>query len=73
MRWETPGNSKALIMSTLAIRALLDFQSKNDLNLCQEFIWYNPAKCHYARPRVNIERSRAVSSTVLMVDGPAKT
>jgi site-specific DNA-methyltransferase (cytosine-N4-specific) len=34
----------APIMPTLALRALLEFQSKNDLHQCQDFVSYNPAK-----------------------------
>ncbi len=56
--WE-PG---APIMSTLAIRALLELQSKNDLHLCQEFIWYNPAKLPSPAQWVNIERIRVKDS-----------
>jgi DNA modification methylase len=56
--WE-PG---APVMSTLALRALLDFQSKNDLHLCQEFIWQNPAKLPSPAQWVNIERIRVKDS-----------
>ena len=38
--WE-PGRP---VMSTLVLRALLRFLNKGGLNLCQEFIWYNPAR-----------------------------
>ena len=31
-------------MSTLVLRALLRFLEKGGLNLCQEFVWYNPAR-----------------------------
>jgi site-specific DNA-methyltransferase (cytosine-N4-specific) len=34
----------APVMSTLPIRSLLQFQEDNDLFLCQEFVWQNPAK-----------------------------
>ena len=50
------------IMSTLALRALLEFQEKNDLNLCQEFIWYNPARLPSPAQWVNVERSRVKDS-----------
>jgi len=56
--WE-PG---APVMSTLALRALLDFQTKNNLHLCQEFIWQNPAKLPSPAQWVNIERIRVKDS-----------
>jgi site-specific DNA-methyltransferase (cytosine-N4-specific) len=56
--WE-PGKP---VMSTLAMRALLEFQSKNNLHLCQEFIWHNPAKLPSPAQWVNIERSRVKDS-----------
>lgn len=56
--WE-PG---APVMSTLALRALLEFQTKNELYLCQEFIWQNPAKLPSPAQWVNIERIRVKDS-----------
>jgi DNA modification methylase len=56
--WE-PGTP---FMSTLALRALLEFQSKNDLHLCQEFIWQNPAKLPSPAQWVNVERIRVKDS-----------
>lgn len=56
--WE-PGSP---VMSTLALRALLDFQAKNDLYLCQEFIWQNPAKLPSPAQWVNVERIRVKDS-----------
>ena len=56
--WE-PG---APVMSTLALRALLEFQSKNELHLCQEFIWQNPARLPSPAQWVNIERIRVKDS-----------
>lgn len=50
------------VMSTLALRALLEFQSKNDLHLCQEFIWQNPAKLPSPAQWVNVERIRVKDS-----------
>ncbi len=50
------------VMSTLALRALLEFQSSNDLHLCQEFIWQNPAKLPSPAQWVNIERIRVKDS-----------
>jgi len=56
--WE----SGSPVMSTLALRALLDFQSKNNLHLCQEFIWYNPARLPSPAQWVNVERIRVKDS-----------
>ncbi len=50
------------VMSTLALRALLEFQSKNELYLCQEFIWQNPAKLPSPAQWVNVERIRVKDS-----------
>ncbi len=50
------------VMSTLALRALLEFQSKNELHLCQEFIWQNPAKLPSPAQWVNVERIRVKDS-----------
>jgi site-specific DNA-methyltransferase (cytosine-N4-specific) len=50
------------VMSTLALRALLEFQTKNELHLCQEFIWHNPAKLPTPAQWVNVERSRVKDS-----------
>ena len=50
------------VMSTLALRALLDFQSENKLHLCQEFIWQNPAKLPSPAQWVNVERIRVKDS-----------
>ena len=50
------------VMSTLALRALLEFQEKNDLHLCQEFIWHNPARLPSPAQWVNVERSRVKDS-----------
>lgn len=50
------------VMSTLAMRALLEFQSKNELHLCQEFIWQNPAKLPSPAQWVNVERIRVKDS-----------
>lgn len=52
--WE-PGRP---VMSTLVLRALLEFLKKGDLNLCQEFIWYNPARLPSPIQWVNVERIR---------------
>ncbi len=52
--WE-PGRP---VMSTLVLRALLRFLEEGELNLCQEFVWYNPARLPSPVQWVNIERSR---------------
>lgn len=46
------------VMSTLPIRALLAFQDAAGLNLCQEFICYNPARLPTPAQWVTIERTR---------------
>lgn len=45
-------------MSTLATKSLLEFKEQNDLHLCQEFVWHNPAKLPTPAQWVNIERIR---------------
>ena len=50
------------VISTLALRSLLDFQSQNELYLCQEFIWQNPAKLPSPAQWVNVERIRVKDS-----------
>jgi DNA modification methylase len=50
------------VMSTLALRALLEFQSQNALHLCQEFIWQNPAKLPSPVQWVNVKRIRVKDS-----------
>lgn len=52
--WE-PGRP---VMSTLVLRALLRFLEAGGLNLCQEFVWYNPAKLPSPIQWVNVERIR---------------
>lgn len=49
-------------MSTLAMEALLQFKRKADLHLCQEFIWFNPAKLPTPAQWVNVERIRVKDS-----------
>jgi site-specific DNA-methyltransferase (cytosine-N4-specific) len=46
------------VMSTLVLRALLRFLEEGGLNLCQEFIWYNPARLPSPVQWVNVERIR---------------
>ena len=45
-------------MSTHALEAFLRFLRKGDLHLCQEFIWYNPARLPSPIEWVSKERSR---------------
>jgi DNA modification methylase len=52
--WE-PGQP---VMSTLALKALLAFLEKGKLQLCQQFVWCNPAKLPTPAQWVNIERIR---------------
>lgn len=52
--WE-PGHP---VMSTLALKALLAFLEAGEFHLCQQFIWYNPAKLPSPAQWVNIERIR---------------
>lgn len=52
--WE-PGRP---IMSTVVLRALLHFLEEGGLNLCQEFVWYNPARLPSPVQWVNVERIR---------------
>jgi DNA modification methylase len=50
------------IMSTLPIRSLLRFQEDNDLYLCQEFVWQNPARLPTPAQWVNVDRVRVKDS-----------
>lgn len=56
--WE-PGRA---VMSTLAVRALLDFMDAADLKLCQQFVCHNPARLPTPAQWVNIERTRVKDS-----------
>lgn len=46
------------VMSTLALETLLAFKRKAGLYLCQEFIWFNPAKLPTPAQWVTINRIR---------------
>ena len=46
------------VMSTVVIRALLKFLEAANLKLCQEFVWYNPARLPSPVQWVNVERIR---------------
>jgi DNA modification methylase len=52
--WE-PGKPS---MSTLALKALLALLEKGDFTLCQQLIWYNPARLPTPAQWVNVERIR---------------
>ena len=52
--WE-PGEP---VMSTLTPKALIAFQERGQLNLCQQFICYNPARLPSPAQWVTIERIR---------------
>jgi site-specific DNA-methyltransferase (cytosine-N4-specific) len=56
--WE-PGKP---VMSTLALEALLGFHRKGKLNLCQQFVWHNPARLPSPAQWVTIERIRLKDS-----------
>ena len=46
------------VTSTLAIESLLEFKRAGDLHLCQEFVWYNPARLPTPAQWVTVERIR---------------
>ena len=50
------------VMSTLALKALLEFLEKGGLHLCQQFVCYNPARLPSPAQWVNIERIRVKDS-----------
>ena len=50
------------VMSTLALETLLAFKKAGSFHLCQEFIWFNPAKLPTPAQWVTIERSRVKDS-----------
>lgn len=56
--WE----AKSPIFSTLPIESLLEFKKKGLLNLCQEFICYNPSRLPSPAQWVTIERIRTIDS-----------
>ena len=49
-------------MSTAVMRALLKFLDAAQLHLCEEFIWYNPARLPSPTVWVNVERIRVKDS-----------
>ena len=56
--WE-PGKP---VMSTLAMRAMLDFMDAGNLYLCQQFVCHNPARLPTPVQWVNVERIRVKDS-----------
>jgi site-specific DNA-methyltransferase (cytosine-N4-specific) len=56
--WE-PGKP---VMSTLALEALLAFLKGGKLNLCQQFVWHNPARLPSPAQWVTVERIRLKDS-----------
>lgn len=46
------------VMSTLALKALLAFLERGKFTLCQQFVWYNPARLPSPAQWVNVERIR---------------
>jgi site-specific DNA-methyltransferase (cytosine-N4-specific) len=50
------------VMSTTVLKALLAFLEKGGLHLCQEFVWYNPARL-WSRSRAG--RSRLLAARVV--------
>jgi site-specific DNA-methyltransferase (cytosine-N4-specific) len=56
--WE-PGKP---VMSTLALESLLAFLREGKLNLCQQFVWHNPARLPSPAQWVTIERIRLKDS-----------
>jgi len=56
--WE-PGRP---VMSTLALRSLLAFLDEGDFVLCQQFVYYNPARLPSPAQWVNVERIRVKDS-----------
>lgn len=49
-------------MSTLPLRALLEFQEAGDFVNCQQFVWNNPARLPSPAQWVNVERIRVKDS-----------
>ena len=49
-------------MSTLALRALLEFLDSGHFELCQQFVWHNPARLPSPAQWVNVERIRVKDS-----------
>lgn len=56
--WE-PGKP---VMSTLALESLLAFLKAGQFNLCQQFVWHNPARLPSPAQWVTVERIRVKDS-----------
>src|SRR5579883_1333327 len=56
--WE-PGHP---VMSTLALESLLAFYRRGQFRLCQQFVWYNPARLPGPAQWVNVDRIRVKDS-----------
>jgi site-specific DNA-methyltransferase (cytosine-N4-specific) len=56
--WE-PGKP---VMSTLALESLLEFKNSENLNLCEQFVCFNPARLPSPAQWVNVERIRVKDS-----------
>lgn len=50
------------VMSTLALEALLTFRKAGDFQLCQQFVYYNPARLPTPAQWVNVKRTRVKDS-----------
>jgi len=50
------------VMSTLSLKSLIAFQEKGNLELCQQFVWYNSAKLPSPAHWVNVLRIRVKDS-----------
>jgi site-specific DNA-methyltransferase (cytosine-N4-specific) len=50
------------VMSTLALETLLTFKRAGNFHLCQEFVWFNPAKLPTPAQWVTIDRIRVKDS-----------
>lgn len=50
------------VVSTLALEALLTFLKKGEFQLCQQFVWHNPARLPSPAQWVNVERIRVKDS-----------
>lgn len=51
-------NKGSPTVSTLALRAMLEFLEVSNLHLCQQFVWFNTAKLPTPAPWVTIDRIR---------------
>ncbi|WKZ65517.1 MAG: site-specific DNA-methyltransferase [Flavobacteriales bacterium] len=54
------------VMSTLALEALLEFKKAANLYLCQQFVWYNPAKLPTPAQWVTVDRTRVKDAFTML-------